>query len=209
MEDVLEVYQRPCDPKRPVICMDEQPIQLLDEAREKIPAKPGRPEKQDYEYQRNGVVCGFMFTEPLGQRRRITITERRTKRDWAHQVQQLLEVDYPDAEKVILVCDNLKTHVPGAFYETFPPERARALLNRLEIHYTPKHGSWLNIAELELSALKRQCLQRRIPTIEILREETESWNRHRNQAQKGVDWQFTTTDARVKLKRLYPMILEN
>ena len=132
-----------------------------------------------------------------------------TKKDWAHQVQHLLEQDYPDAEKVILVCDNLNTHVPGALYETFPPEQARNLLSRLEIHYTPKHGSWLNIAEIELSALTCQCLNRRIPTIEALRAETAAWNRSRNQAQKGVDWQFTTTDARRKLKRLYPMILEN
>ena len=209
MEDVLEVYQRPFDPAYPVICMDEQPIQLHAEVREVIPAQPGHPERHDYEYKRNGVVCGFMITEPLGQWRRITISERRTKADWAHHMQHLLEVDYSDAEKVILVCDNLNTHVPGAFYETFPPQRARSLLDRLEIHYTPKHGSWLNIAEIELSALTQQCLNRRIPTIEALREETTSWNRQRNLAQKGVDWQFTTSDARVKLKRLYPMILEN
>jgi len=209
MEDVLEVYQRPFDPTHPVICMDEQPIQLHGEVRAAIPAQPGRPERQDYEYTRNGVVCGFLFTEPLGRWRRITITERRTKTDWAHQMQHLLEVDYPDAENVILVCDNLNTHVPGAFYETFPPERARSLLDRLEIHYTPKHGSWLNIAEIELSALTRQCLKRRIPTMEALRAETSTWNQQRNQAQKSVDWQFTTSDARVRLKRLYPMILEN
>jgi hypothetical protein len=209
MEDVLEVYQRPFDPANPVVCMDEQPIQLHAEAREPIPAQPGRPERQDYEYRRNGVTCGFMFTEPLGLWRRIAIAETRTKKDWARQVQHLLEVDYPDAEKVILVCDNLNTHVPGAFYETFPPKKARNLLNRLEIHHTPKHGSWLNIAEIELSVLTRQCLKRRIPTIEALRTETATWNRKRNQAQKGVDWQFTTSDARRKLKRLYPMILEN
>ncbi len=208
MEDVLEVYQRPFDPVRPVICMDEQPIQLHAEVREPIPAQPGHPEKHDYEYKRNGVVCGFIFTEPLGQWRRITIVETRTKKDWARQVQHLLDVDYPDAEKVILVCDNLNTHVPGAFYEAFPPERAQALMSRLEIHYTPKHGSWLNIAEIELSALTSQCLKRRIPTIEALRMETTTWNRQRNQAQKGVDWQFTTEDARVKLKWLYPLILE-
>ena len=209
MGDVLEVYQCPFDLARPVICMDEQPIQLHDEVREPIPAHPDRPEKYDSEYKRNGVVCGFMFTEPLGQWRRVTITETRTKKDWAHQVQHLLYVDYPDAEKVILVCDNLNTHVPGAFYETFPPARAHALLSRLELHPTPKHGSWLNIAEIELSALPRQCLKRRIPTIEALRAETSAWNRKRNQAQNGVDWQFTTEDARVRLKRLYPVILEN
>lgn len=208
MEDVLEVYRRPFDPVQPVVCMDEQPIQLHDEVREPIPAQPGRPEKHDYEYKRNSVVCGFMFTESLGQWRRITISETRTKKDWAHQVQHLLEVDYPDAEKVILVCDNLNTYVPGAFYETFPPERAQTLMSRLEIHYTPKHGSWLSIAEIELSALTRQCLKRRIPTIEALRAETTAWNRQSNQSQKGVDWQFTAEDARVKLKWLYPMILE-
>ena len=209
MEDVLEVYQRPFDPTRPVICMDEQPIHLHDEVREPIPAQPGRPEKYDFEYKRNGVVNGFMFTEPLGQWRRVTVTETRTKKDWAYQVQHLPEVDYPDAEKVLLVCDNLNTHVPGAFYETFPPTIAHALLSRLEFHPTPKHGSWLNIAEIELSALTRQCLKRRISTIEALRAETSAWNRKRNQAQKGVDWQFTTEDARVRLKRLYPVILEN
>lgn len=209
MEDVLEVYQRLFDPVRPVVCMDEQPITLHAEVREPIPAQPGRPERHDYEYERNGVVSGFMFTEPLGQWRRITISTTRTKKDWAYQVHHLLEVDYPDAEKVILVCDNLNTHVPGALYETFPPEKARNLLNRLEIHYTPKHGSWLNIAEIELSAFTRQCLKRRIPTIEALRTETDAWNRQRNQSQKGVDWQFTAEDARVKLKRLYPKILEN
>lgn len=209
MEDVLEIYQRPFDPAHPVVCMDEQPIQLHAEVREPISAQPGHPEKYDYEYARNGVVCGFMFTEPLGQWRRITLSETRTKKDWARQVQHLLDVDYPDAEKVILVCDNLNTHGPGALYETFPPERARSLLSWLEIHHTPKHGSWLNIAEIELSVLTRQCLKRRIPTIDALREETASWNRKRNQAQKGVDWQFSTSDARRGLKRLYPMILED
>ncbi len=209
MEDVLDVYQRPFDPVHPVVCMDEQPIQLHAEVREPIPAQPGRPDRHDFEYTRNGVVCGFMFTEPLGQWRRITISKTRTKNDWAHQVHHLLDVDYPDAEKVILVCDNLNTHVPGALYETFPPEKAKNLLSRLEIHHTPKHGSWLTIAEIELSALTRQCLKRRIPTIEALRAETTTWNRQRNQAHKGVDWQFTTDDARGRLKRLYPMILED
>lgn len=209
MEDVLEVYQRPYDPAHPVICMDEQPIQLHAEVREPIPAQPGRSEKYDYEYKRNGVVCGFVFTGPLGLWRRITISETRAKKDWAHQMQQLLDVDYPDAEKVILVCDNLNTHVPGAFYEAFLPQKAQTLLNRLEIHHTPKHGSWLNIAEIELSVFTGQCLKRRIPTIEALRKEANAWNRQRNQAQKGVDWQFTTEQARIRLKWLYPMILEN
>lgn len=169
MEDVLEVYHRPYDPKRPVICMDEQPISLHADVREPIPAQPGYPEKYDYEYQRNGTANAFLFSEPLGQWRRVTITETRTKKDWAHQLQQLLDVDYPDAEKVVLVCDNLNTHVPGSFYEAFHPTVAQALLSRLEIHYTPKHGSWLNIAEIELSALTRQCLNRRIPTIDVLK----------------------------------------
>ena len=154
MEDVWEVYQRPYDPAQPVVCMDEQPIQLHAEVREAILARPGHPEKHDYEYKRNVVVCGFMFTEPLGQWR-VAIAETRTKKDWAHQVQHLLEVDYPDAEKVILVCENLNTHVPGALYETFLPAKARNLLRRLEIHHTPKHGNWLNIAEIELSVLTR------------------------------------------------------
>jgi len=169
MEDVLEVYHRPYDPERPVICMDEQPISLHADVREPIPAQPGYPEKYDYEYQRNGTANAFLFSEPLGQWRRVTITETRTKKDWAHQLQQLLDVDYPDAEKVVLVCDNLNTHVPGSFYEAFHPTVAQALLSRLEIHYTPKHGSWLNIAEIELSALTRQCLNRRIPTIDVLK----------------------------------------
>ena len=209
MEDVLDVYQRPFDPARPVICMDEKAIKLHDDVKEPIPAQPGHPEKYDYNYKRNGVVCGFMFTEPLGMWRRITISETRTKKDWAYQMQQLLDVEYPDAEKVILVCDNLNTHVPGAFYETFPPEKARSLVNRLEIHNTPKHGSWLNIAEIELSAFTSQCLRRRVPTIEKLETEASAWNRARNKSQKGVDWQFKTEDARVKLKWLYPIILKD
>ena len=155
------------------------------------------------------VVCGFMVNEPLGQWRRITIAETRTKKDWARQIQLLLELDYPDAEKVILACDNLNTHVLGAFYATFPPEKARNLLSWLEIHYTPKRGSWLNIAEIELSVLTRQCLGRRIPTLEALRAEIAIWNQKRNQRQKSVDWQFITSDARRKIKRLYQMISEN
>jgi hypothetical protein len=180
MEDVLGVCQWPYNPAHPVICVDEQPIQLHAEVREPIRAQPDRLERQDYEYRRNGVACAFMFIEPLGQWRRITITETRTKKDWARQIQQLLEIDYPNAEKVILVCDNLNTHVRGAFYEMFPPEQVRNLLSRLEIHYTPKHGSWLSIAGFELSVLTCQCLSRRIPTIEALRGETATWDRNRN-----------------------------
>lgn len=155
--------------------MDEQPIQLHAEVQKPIPTQSDRPERQDYEYQSNGVACGFMFTEPLGQWRRVTISETRMKRDWVRQIQYFLEVDYPDVEKVIPVCDNLNTHVPGAFYETFPPQKAQTLLNQLEIHHTPKHGNWLNIAEIELSVLTRQCLRRQIPTIKALQAETDVW----------------------------------
>jgi len=208
MEDVLEVYSRPYDPAKPMICMDEKPFQLLGETRGPIPAQPGKVEKVDHEYLREGTCSIFLFTEPLAGWRYVQAFERRTKKDWAHRVKWVLDNQYPDAEKVVLVMDNLNTHVISSFYETFPPEEAFRLAQRVEIHYTPKHGSWLDIAEIELSALAAQCLgDRRIPSIEALNKELAAWETRRNANQKGVDWHFTTADARTKLKRLYPVIL--
>lgn len=206
MEDILDVYQRPFNSNLPLICMDEKPIQLLDDAISPLPATPSHPVRYDYEYKRNGTASIFMFTEPLRGWRKVNVREKRTKIDWATEISELLEIDYPDAEKVILVCDNLNTHTFGALYAAFKPEKAFHLLKRLEIHYSPKHGSWLNIAEIELSALTRQCLDRRVKNLEILRDETKKWEHNRNENQKSVDWQFTTSDARIKLKRLYPQI---
>lgn len=205
MENVLEVYARPFDPKRPLVCMDEQPTQLIKETRIPLPAEPGEPEKFDYEYERNGTATNFMFTAPLEDWRKVNVRQRKTKIDWAEELRELVDVDFPDAEKIVLVMDNLNTHSPGALYEAFPPEEARRILSRLEIHYTPKHGSWLNIAEIELSVFTRQCLARRIPDLATLRSEAAAWACARNAAVKRVDWQFTTSDARVKLKRLYPV----
>jgi hypothetical protein len=208
MEDVLEVYSRPYDPTKPVICMDEKPYQLLGEVREPIPAGPGAMEKVDSEYKREGTCSIFIFTEPLAGWRYAEALEHRTKIDWAHRVKWVLDNQYPYAEKVILVMDNLNTHVISSFYEAFPPEEASRLAQRLEIHYTPKHGSWLDIAEIELSALATQCLgTRRIPDIESLNKELSAWETRRNADQKSVDWHFTTDDARTKLKRLYPIIV--
>jgi DDE superfamily endonuclease len=207
MEDVLELYCLPHDPKVPLICMDEQPTQLIAETRPALPQKPGKPERYDYEYERKGTAANFMFTEPLGGWRKVSVRERRTSIDWAREMKELLDRDYPHAEKVILVCDNLNTHKTASFYEAFEPQEARRLIERLEIHYTPKHGSWLNIAEIELSVLTSQCLNNRyISDIRTLAKETKAWEKHRNLNQKGVDWQFTTADARIKLKRLYPQI---
>jgi hypothetical protein len=204
MEDVLDLYAQPFEASLPVICMDEKPLQLLDEAREPIPMKSGMPERQDAEYVRNGTGCIFLFTEPLAGWRHVTACQRRTKVDWANQIRDLLENYYPDPPKIRLVMDNLNTHSISSLYEAFSPEIARNLASRLEIHHTPKHGSWLNIAEIELSALTRQCLDRRIGTISSLGLELSAWETTRNNNQKGVDWQFTTRDARIKLKRLYP-----
>jgi len=206
MEDVLDVYCRPYDARYPVVCMDETSKQLVAEIRPPIPAAPGQPERYDVEYERRGVAEVFLFTEPLGGWRRTAVTEHRTRVDWAWQVRRLLDEDYPKAEKVVLVMDNLNTHSPASLYEAFEPGVARRLAQRLEIHYTPKHGSWLNIAEIELSVLSGQCLDRRIDRIELLRTECSAWDQQRNQGQKGVDWRFTTADARIKLKRLYPQI---
>jgi hypothetical protein len=204
MEDVLEVYHRPYDPQIPMVCMDEQPVQLIQEVRHPLPAEEGKPERYDYEYERNGTANLFMFTEPLTGWRTVKVREHKTAIDWATEVQQLLDTGYPQAERICLVCDNLNTHGIGSLYEAFPPEQARGLAARLEIHYTPKHGSWLNIAEIELSALTLQCLDRRIPDLETLIDETKQWEQRRNASQKGVDWQFSTHDARIKLQRLYP-----
>ena len=205
MEDVLEVYHRPYDASRPVVCMDETNRQLFKQVRQPLPMRPGEPEKEDYEYERNGVADIFLFVEPLAGRRRATVTERRTAVDWAHRVKEVLEQDYPSADQVVLVMDNLNTHGPWSLYEAFPAPEARRLAERLEIHYTPKHGSWLNIAEIELSALSKQCLARRIPDMETMNQEVTAWASERNAAQAKVDWQFTTDEARIKLKRLYPV----
>ena len=204
MEDILDLYCLPYDPDIPLVCMDEQPVQLVKETRTPIPAEPGHPERVDYEYERNGTANNSMFTEALAGWRKVNVRDRRTAVDWAQEIKGLLDVDYPEAEKVIVVCDNLNTHKPASFYEAFAPQEARRILNRLEIHYTPKHGSWLNIAEIELSIFTRQCLDRRIPDPETLHTQAKHWQCARNTGQKSVDWQFTTESARVKLKRLYP-----
>lgn len=206
MEDVLDVYQQPYDPQIPLVCMDEQPVQLIKEVRQPLPAEEGKPERYDYEYERNGTATIFLFTEPLRGVRLVSVRERKTAVDWAMEVQDLLEHRDPEADRIRLVCDNLNTHGIGSLYEAFPPEQARALASRLEIHSTPKHGSWLNIAEIERSALTIQCLDRRIPNRETLINETTQWEQRRNASQKGVDWQFSTHDARIKLRRLYPQI---
>jgi len=206
MEDTLAVYHRPYDPNRPVVCFDEQPTQLIGETRPPIPIAPGQTPRYDYQYERLGTANHFLWTEPLAGRRKVSVRETRTALDLAHEIRELLEVDYPDAEQVVLVWDNLNTHSPASLYKAFPPAQAKRLLDRLEIHYTPKHGSWLNIAEIELSVLTAQCLDRRIANIDTLRRETKAWADRRNAEQTGVDWQFTTDDARTKLKRLYPEI---
>jgi hypothetical protein len=206
MEDILDVYHRPYDPQYPVVCMDESSKQLIGEVRVPIPVAPGRPALQDDEYVRNGVAEIFIEVEPLAGRRHVDVTKRRTKVDWAHFINAMLNERYRKAKKVILVMDNLNTHSISSLYETFPPEEAKCLADRLEIHYTPKHGSWLNIAEIELSVLKSQCLERRIPDIEMMREEIRSWEKYRNNRKSKVNWQFTTKNARIKLKRLYPKL---
>src|SRR5947207_2717991 len=207
MEEVLETYEKPYDPNVPVLCMDEQPVQLLKETRSPIPASAKHAKRVDYEYERAGTAAIFMFAEPLAGWREVAVRERKTKIDWAVEMARLLEGRYAECAKVILVCDNLNTHTKGAFYEAFEPERARALVRRIEFCYTPKHGSWLNIAENELSSLTRQCVAgRRFGTIEELRAETAAWAARSNDQQRGVDWQFKVEDARIKLKSLYPNI---
>ncbi len=206
MEDVLEVYHRPHDPLVPVVCMDEKPYQLLGHAREPIPAVPGRDLREDSEYVRHGTCSIFIWAEPLAGRRRVDARPRRTRIDWAHEIDHLLSLDYPHAPRVVLVMDNLNTHTLGSLYEAFEPAKARRLAERLEVHYTPKHGSWLNIAEIELSRLTRQCLDRRIDDLDLLNAELAAWQQATNDDQRQVDWQFTASDARIKLRHLYPNI---
>ena len=204
MEETLNVYHRPPDPQRPLVCFDEASKQLVDHVKTPIDATKNHPAIIDYEYVRNGTGNIFMLYAPLEGRRAAVVTERRTTLDYAHAIKFLVDEMYPDAEKIVLVQDNLNTHKPASLYAAFPPEEARRLIDRLEIHYTPKHGSWLNMAEIELGILGKQCLDRRIPDRETLRHEVAAWQRRRNQQQSRVNWQFTTADARVKLKRLYP-----
>lgn len=206
MEDVLDVYKRPYDPKRPVVCMDEMPRQLLGEVRKPLPMEAGKPERYDYHYQRGGVVNLFMFFEPLAGWRTVMLRDRRTKIDWAVCVRRLLDKHYPDAEKVVLVMDNLNTHNPSSLYEAFAPSVARRLTEKLEVHYTPEHGSWLNVAEIENSALARQCLSRRILKKAVMQKETTAWYEKRNESGVTANWQFQTEDARIKLRRLYPSV---
>jgi len=206
MEEVLEVYTRPYDPTRPVVCLDETSKQLVSETRTPLPAEPGQPERVDYEYERQGTANLFMAVEPLTGQRHVTVTDRRTAMEFAQVVKALLEVHYPHAEKVVLVLDNLNTHKPAALYQAFEPAVAWRLLERLEIHHTPKHGSWLNMAEIELSVLSQQCLNRRIPDTATLTREVAAWQQARNADPRPVNWRFTTADARIKLKRLYPSI---
>ena len=208
MEDVLAVYTRPYDSRFPQVCMDELSKQLVADAHQPLPMQPGQPARVDYEYERNGTANLFLFCEPLRGQRWVTVTDHRTKIDWAHQIKELVDVRYPDAERIVLVMDNLNTHSPASLYEAFPPAEAKRLADKLEIHYTPKHGSWLNMAEIELSVLSRQCLDRRIPEQATLETEVAAWQDRRNAAGHTVDWRFTTDDARIKLKRLYPSIHE-
>ena len=206
MEDVLEVYQRPQDPTYPVVCVDETSKQLIAETRVPIPAKPGRPARHDYEYERNGTANLFMMFAPLEGWRRVKVTDRHTALDYAQVLKELSDTHFPKAKKILLVQDNLNTHKPASLYEAFPASEARRLVERFEWHYTPKHGSWLDMAESELSVLSRQCLDRRIANKQTLIEEVAAWQDSRNKHHAKADWQFTTADARVKLKRLYPTI---
>jgi transposase len=204
MEDVLALYHEPYDPLYPVVCFDETSKQLIKETRLPLPAQSGQVQRYDYEYERNGVRNLFLFFEPLAGQRHLKITERRTKKDWAECMKYLVDVLYPDAKKIRVVLDNLNTHNPAALYELFPPAEAKRILDKLEFHYTPKHGSWLNMAEIEFSVLTRQCLDRRIPDGDTLCLEASAWESDRNTNATKVNWQFTTEDARIKLERLYP-----
>lgn len=206
MEDVLDVYARPYDPRYPVVCVDEGGKQLIGDVREPLPVRPGSPAKEDSEYRRGGVANLFLAFEPLAGHRRVRVTERKTSVDFARFLRQVSDDWYPEAERIVLVCDNLSTHTPAALYEAFEPAEARRLAERFEWHYTPEHGSWLNVAEMELSVLARQCLDRRIPDLDTLRREAAAWQKERNAAVVRVEWQFTTADARLKLKKLYPTV---
>jgi DDE superfamily endonuclease len=204
MEDVLEVYTRPYDPLRPQVCLDETSRQLLGDVSPPCPVAPGRPAREDYEYVRHGVCNLFLVTEPLAGWRHVTVSDRRTRIDWAHCIKDLVDIHYPDAEQIVLVQDNLNTHTPASLYEAFPAAEARRLADKLELHYTPKHGSWLNMAEIELAMLAGQCLDRRLADRATLEREAAAWQAARNAAGRGVNWRFTTEDARIKLKHLYP-----
>jgi hypothetical protein len=206
MEDVLEVYTRPEDPQYPLVCMDETNKQLLADVRDPLPAQAGHPQRVDYEYKREGVADLFMFFEPLLGKRFVKVTDQRTRKDWAQAMKELADYLYPLAKKIVVVMDNLNTHSPASFYETFEPQEARRLIERFEFHYTPKHGSWLNMAEIELGVLIRQCLSRRMPDKSTLEKEVRAWQKDRNAKIVKVDWRFTTADARIKLKHLYPVI---
>jgi hypothetical protein len=206
MEDVLEVYARPYDPSRPVVCVDEGGKQLIGDVRPPLPVRPGRPLRQDSEYVRGGVANLFMMFEPLAGQRHVQVTERKTSVDFARMLRIISDERYPDAQRLVLVCDNLSTHTPAALYEAFTPQEARRIAARIEWHYTPKHGSWLDVAEMELSVLARQCLDRRIPDMPTLQQEIRSWEDARNAAVVKVNWHFTTADARIKLRSLYPTI---
>ena len=206
MEDVLDVYHAPYDPLFPLVCMDESNKQLVGEVHDPLAPAPGRGQIIDHEYVRNGVAEIFLEVEPLTGRRHVEITAHRTRKDWAAFIKGMLDERYPQATKVCLVMDNLNTHSAASLYEAFEPEEARRLSRRLAIHYTPKHGSWLNVAEIELSALNSQCLNRRIPDIDLMRKEVAAWELDRNNRAAAIDWRFTTEDARIKLKRLYPKL---
>ncbi len=206
MEEVLDVYQRPYDPRYPKVCMDEKLKQLVKQTRRPQPARPGQIARQDYEYERNGMANIFLFCEPLRSWRKVNVTARRTKLDWAAQIKELVDVHYPQAEQITLVCDNLNTHELASLYEAFAPEEARRLIKKLRVVHTPKHGSWLNMAEIELAAMSKQCLADRVPDAASLRTRVAAWEGERNDQQVGIDWQFTTADARTKLRRLYPQI---
>ena len=209
MEDVLAVYKRPYDPRFPQVCLDELSKQLLKDKRERLPMRPGDVEQYDSEYEREGVCQIFVASEPLAGQRLLQVRERRTKKDWAEFVRELIDVHYPTAEKIVLVMDNLNTHSPASFYEAFEPAEAWRLSQKLEIHCTPTHGSWLNMAEIELSVLARQALAERMPSIQVVQEQVSAWQQQRNHAQATINWRFTAEDARIKLKRLYPSLKES
>jgi len=206
MEDILDLYAEPYDPKYPQVCLDETPYQLIEETRRPLPRQPGRPERFDYEYRRHGTVNLFVFFQPLTGWRQVKVTERRTKQDFAHCLKDLVDVHFPEAERIRVLLDNLNTHTPASLYETFEAAEARRILRKLEFHYTPNHASWLNMVEIEISVLMGQCLDRRIPDVETLQSEIAAWQAERNAQQAKVNWQFTTGKARDKLNRLYPDI---
>ena len=206
MEDVLDVYKRPYDPRRPIVCFDERPKQLVGEMREPIPVAPGKPVCYDYEYKRNGVANLFMMFEPLAGKRQVKVTDRRTKKEWAWCIRELVDKIYPHVDSIVLVMDNLNTHKKASLYEAFQPAEAKRIADKLEIHHTPKHGSWLNMAEIEISVLGRQCLAERMENVSRLETEATAWAENRNAKGAKVNWQFTASDARIKLKKLYPLI---